>query len=264
LAERQRRKQLKQEKEQEEEARQLERARQEMAKLDAIQSRFLLVIAHELRNPAGVIKNYMQLMRAGYVDEDEWDEYLEKLDLRASQLLDMLDDILELAHLKEMISPSKLQSVDVADVLEEVVDRVRPAAEAKGLDLQAQIQSGPTMLAQRAHLYSLWAHLLDNAIQYTPEGNIEVSLSEGEGLIVSSVRDSGIGISTEELSRLFQEFYRSESAQAEVPLGTGLGLPIVNQIVKNYQGTIQVDSTPGQGSTFTIRLPANPLNEPEI
>jgi signal transduction histidine kinase len=258
LAERLRRNQLKQQKEREEETRQLERARQEMAKLDAIQSRFLLVIAHELRNPAGVIKNYVQLMRGGYVDEDEWDEYLEKLDLRATQLLAMLDDILELAYLKDVAGPSKTKPVGAADILEEVIEQVRPAAEAKGLSLEVQIQSRPTVLAQRAHLHSLWRNLLDNAVQYTPSGRIEASLSEQDGLLVSTVRDTGIGISTEELARLCQEFYRSESAQAQVPLGTGLGLPIVNQIVKIYQGTIQVDSTPGQGSAFTIRLPVGP------
>jgi signal transduction histidine kinase len=258
LSERQRRNQLKQQAELEEQVRQLERARQEIAKLDAIQSRFLLVIAHELRNPAGVIKNYLQLMRAGYVDEGEWDEYLEKLDLRASQLLSMLEDILELAHLKEMLSPLKLKPVAVADVVEEVIQQVLPAAKAKGLDLQLHIQSRPTMLARRDQLRSLWSNLLGNALQYTPRGRIEVSVSEQDGRIVSTVSDTGIGISTEELARIFQEFYRSESAQAQVPLGTGLGLPIVNQIVKNHQGTIQVDSTPGQGSTFTVRLPAGP------
>ncbi len=256
LAERQRRIQLKQQEVQQDEFQQLERARQEMAKLDAIQSRFMLVIAHELRNPAGVIKNYMQLMRAGYVDEDEWDEYLEKLDLRASQLLNMLDDILELAYLKEIHGPTKTKPVAVADVLEEVVKQVQPAADDKGLELVVRTRGRPTMLAQPAHLQSLWTNLINNAIQYTPSGYVKVTLLERGGVIVSKVADTGIGVSTEELGRIFQEFYRSEAAQNQVQLGTGLGLPIVSQIVKTYQGTIQVDSTPGQGSTFTVCLPA--------
>jgi two-component system sensor histidine kinase/response regulator len=256
LAERKRRMLLRKREEREEEDHELERARQEIAKLDAIQSRFMLVVAHELRNPAGVIKNYVQLMRAGYVDEDEWDEYLEKLDLRASQLLDMLDDILELAHLKEMLGPSKLKPVETTDVLEEVVRQVQPAAAAKGLELVVRIRGKPSMMAQRAHLQSLWANLLSNAVRYTPSGRVKVTLFEKDGLIVSRVADTGIGISPEELARIFQEFYRSESAQAQVPLGTGLGLAIVSQIVRDYQGTIQVNSVPEQGTTFTICLPA--------
>jgi signal transduction histidine kinase len=260
LEERLRRQARRQQEEQAEETFQLERARQEMAKLDAIQSRFMLVIAHELRNPAGVIKNYLQLMRAGYVDDDEWDEYLERLDLRAGQLLGMLDDILELAHLKEQLSPSRLQPVAVADILREVARQVEPAAEAKGLELELQIHTGPTIPAQPAHLQSLWRNLLDNAVQYTPRGRVTVTLLEQEGQILSTVIDTGIGISTDELARIFQEFYRSEAAKAEVPFGTGLGLPIVDQIVKNYEGTIQVDSVPGQGSTFTFALPTMPTS----
>jgi signal transduction histidine kinase len=256
LDERRRRLALRQAREREEEARQLERARQETAKLDAMESRFMLVVVHELRNPAGVIKNYLQLMRSGYVDDDEWEEYLEKLDLRAGQLLDMLDDLLELAHLKQMSSPSKLRPVAVADVLEEVARQFQPVADAKGLGFEVEIRARPTVLAQAGHLRSLWTNLMENAIRYTPRGQVRVTLSEQDGQMVSRVADTGIGISTEELGRIFQEFYRSEAAKAGVESGTGLGLSIVNQIVKIYQGTIQVDSTPGQGSTFSVRLPS--------
>jgi signal transduction histidine kinase len=255
LEERQRRAIAAQQKVQEEQAKQLERARQDMAKLDAIQSRFMLVIVHELRNPAGVIKNYLQLMRAGYVDEDEWDEYLEKLDSRASQLLSMLDDILELAHLKERLSPAKLKPVAVADLLRQVIREAQPAAEAKGLELQVQLEGNPIVLAEVGHLRSLWTNLLDNAIQYTPRGHVKITLTEQEGTILSTVSDTGIGIAAEEFSRIFEEFYRSESAQAQVPVGTGLGLPLINQIVKIYQGTISLDSVPGEGSSFTVKLP---------
>lgn len=255
LEERQRRLALEQQKALEEEILQLERTRQEVAKLDAIESRFMLVIVHELRNPAGVIKNYLQLMRAGYVDADEWDEYLEKVDLRAGQLLNMLDDLLELAHLKEMRGSSKLKPVAVADILEQVARRLQPAAQAKGLDFELQIQARPTLLAQPVHLQSLWTNLIDNAIRYTPRGQVRVTLAEQDGQITGMVTDTGIGVSTEELPRIFQEFYRSEAAKAEVELGTGLGLPIVDQIVKIYGGTIRVDSVPGQGSKFIVRLP---------
>jgi signal transduction histidine kinase len=96
---------------------------------------------------------------------------------------------------------------------------------------------------------------VDNALQYTPSGWVRVTLSEEAGLITSQVVDTGIGISTEEVARIFQEFYRSESARTLVPFGTGLGLAIVDQIVRIYRGSIQVDSAPGQGSTFTVSLP---------
>jgi signal transduction histidine kinase len=259
LVERSRRLEARRQKEREEESRELERARREMATLDAIESRFMLVVVHELRNPAGVIKNYLQLMRKGYVDEDEFDDYLLKLDRRASQLLDMLDDLLELAHLKARQEPTKLELVPIAEVVEEVVEKARPAAEAKGLELVAEIETRPVMMAQRSDLQSLWTELVKNAVQYTPDGRVRVSLEEGDGTVTSRVEDTGIGITEDELTRIFEEFYRADPAKSEQELGTGLGLDIVNQIVTNYHGSIRVESTPGVGSTFSLSLPAQEL-----
>lgn len=241
--------------EQEEESLQLERMQQEKAKLDAIESRFTTVLVHELRNPAGVIKNYLQLMRAGYVEADEWDEYLEKVDLRAGQLLSMLDDLLELAHLKGRQGLSKPQEVPVAEALEKVTGRFRPAAEKKGLKFQVEILARPTLLAQPGHVESLWSHLIENALAYTSQGRVTVTLAEEANQIVASVSDTGMGISSEDLTRIFQEFYRSPAAREQVELGTGLGLPIVNQIVEIYEGSIRVDSEPGEGTTFRVTLP---------
>ena len=85
-----------------------------------------------------------------------------------------------------------------------------------------------------------------------------MALDEQDGIMVTRVTDTGIGVATDELARIFEEFYRSDSAKAESELGTGLGLPIAGQIVKIYQGTIQVNSTPGHGSSFSIHLPLAP------
>lgn len=255
LEERETRLRQKEREQQAEDTEQLERARRDIAKLDAIQSRFMLVIAHELRDPAGVIKNYLQLMRGGYVAEAEWDEYLEKLDQRATQLLHMLDDILELAHLKSTTGTSGLTAVNAADILHSAIRRLQPRAENKGLTLDVSIEAQPEVVARPAHLQSLWTNLIGNAIQYTPAGRIAVALWEEDDQVVSTVADTGIGMSTEELARIFQEFYRTELAQAEVPLGTGLGLSIVDQILRIYEGSIEVDSVPGQGSIFTFMLP---------
>jgi signal transduction histidine kinase len=154
-----------------------------------------------------------------------------------------------------MLNLSKLQQVAAVELLEGVVEKLQPLAKAKGLALEREIQAHPTILAQPAHLESLWTNLIENAINYTLRGRVRVTLDEQNAQMVTVVSDTGIGISTEELTRIFQDFYRSEAAKAQVELGTGLGLPIVNQIVKIYQGTIGLDSTPGQGSSFNVSLP---------
>lgn len=247
--------------EEEEDVLEMERTRQERAKLDAFESRFTIMVVHELRNPAGVIKNYLQLMRGGYVDDDEWDEYLEKLDLRAGQLLSMLDDLLELANLKGRQGLSRPREVGVAEALERVAGRFRAAAEKKGLDFQLEILARPTILAQPTHIESLWSHLIENALDYTPRGRVVVALDEEGDQIVASVRDTGVGISTEEITRIFQDFFRADEARELVEFGTGLGLPIVNQIVQVYDGSVHVDSTPGEGSTFSVALPKAPPSD---
>jgi signal transduction histidine kinase len=234
----------------------LARTRHEQAKFDAIESRFMLTVVHELRNPAGVIKNYLQLLRGGYVDEAEWDEYLAKLEDRAGQLIEMLDDLLELAHLKaRQTETGRLEPVDAADVLKKVAARFRPRAEAAGLEFRIDIAGRPTLPARPAHLESLWAHLIDNAVRYTNQGRVIVSLDQIPGQLITCVADTGIGMSTESLTRIFEEFYRGEQARETVEVGTGLGLPIVHQIVRLYDGSVEVDTAPGEGSRFTVSLP---------
>ncbi|NIV36253.1 MAG: hypothetical protein GWN58_44440, partial [Anaerolineae bacterium] len=161
----------------------------------------------------------------------------------------------ELAHLKEIPTTSKLSPVDAAAILEAVASGFLPDAEAKGLDLRVQIQASPTILAQPGHLRSLWKHLIDNAIRYTSRGQITVTLDEQDGRVVTSVTDSGIGVSTDELSRIFEEFYRADSAREKVELGTGLGLPIVNQVVK-VPGLDPDRLQSGEGQYVPDRSPA--------
>lgn len=250
----------------EEELLQLERTQREQAKLDAIESRFMLVVVHELRNPAGVIKNYLQLLRGGYVDPEEEGEYLARIDDRAGHLLAMLDDLLELGHLKSrQVDAEHPAPTDAAAVLDRVAARLRPRAESSGLDLRVDVQARPHVSILPAHLESLWSHLIDNALRYTPRGHVAVTVEMVDDALVTCVSDTGIGISTEDLRRIFEEFYRSDAARAQVELGTGLGLAIVGQILRLYRGMVEIDSTPGEGSTFVVSLPviANDREEPK-
>jgi len=163
---------------------------------------------------AGVIKSYLRYMRSGYADASETDECLGKLEQRADQLLAMLDDILELAYLKANTGPFKSAPVQAAEVLEEVVGNLQSAAEAKGLQLIVHLHGRPVVPVKPNHLRSLWTRLIDNAIRYTPEGQVIVTLDEEGGWLVATVADTGIGISDEDLRCVFQEFYRSQSARA--------------------------------------------------
>jgi len=242
----------------EEEARELARAKAELEKLDAIESRFMLSMVHILRAPVAVLQNSIQLIRQGYVPPEEQPEVLERAEQRAGELLATLDDLLLLAYLKEGVGSTKREAVSLADVLEQVLVALRPQAERQRLTVTLDIRDRPLMTAHPDHIKALWTHLLSNAVRYTPPGGrVTAFLQTDAARAVGGVTDTGIGIRLEEIPRIFEDFYRSEEAREMQETGTGLGLPIVQKVVERYGGTIEVESAPGQGSTFRFILPLN-------
>lgn len=242
----------------EEEARELARAKAELEKLETIESRFMLTMVHILRAPVAVLQNSIQLIRKGYVPPEEQPALLERAEQRADELLTTLDDLLLLAYLKEGVGLTKAETVSVADVLEGVLATLKGQADQQGLTVMVEAADRPHVTANPDYIKLLWTHLLGNAIRYTPEGGrITVSLrtDQEQGRVVGTVSDTGIGVAVEDIARIFEEFYRTEEAKAMQETGTGLGLPIVQQVVEMYGGTIEVESAVGQGSTFRFTLP---------
>ena len=245
----------------EREATELSRAKEELEKLDQIKSQFMLKVAHELRAPLAAIQSYINLVLAGYLSEDEMQSTLTRVQARLQEALDMVADLLQLARLKQAKDQllDKASPQPAAKVLEEVCDLLREQARSKQQRLEVKIQARPTVVIHRDHLRQIWTNLISNAIKYTPPGGqITVTLGTDDNHLVSSVEDSGIGISEEDLPNLFQEFFRTAQAKASGEIGTGLGLSIVKQIIESYHGTIQVTSRLGQGSRFLFSLPLSP------
>jgi two-component system sensor histidine kinase/response regulator len=240
----------------EEEAKELTRANVELEKLDAMKSRFMLTVAHELRAPVAAIQGYLGLILDGYAGDDE-KEMITTAHHRCGELLEMIHDLLALAHMKEKATAVKKQkTVSVAAALDEVVDLMRAEAQRKGLTLTVKTSKRPEMLADDEHLKQLWTNLISNGIKYTPRGgSVVASLDEKDGRIVGVVSDTGIGIAGDDLPRIFEEFYRTPQAKQMEEHGTGLGLPIVKEIVETYGGSIDVESKLGEGTTVTFTLP---------
>jgi two-component system sensor histidine kinase/response regulator len=240
--------------------RQLERRqlRREAEQLETIEGRFMLTMVHILRAPVAVLQNSIQLIRKGYVPLEEQSALLERAEQRAGELLTTLDDLLLLAYLKESVGLAKTETVSGADVLEGVLATLKGQADQQGVTVTAEVTDRPHVMANPDHIKALWTHLLSNAIRYTPEGGrITVSLwtDQEQGQVIGAVSDTGIGVAVEDIPRIFEDFYRTEEAKAMQETGTGLGLPIVQQVVEKYGGTIEVESVVGQGSTFRFTLP---------
>jgi len=242
----------------EEEARELARAKAELEKLEAIESRFMLTMVHILRAPVAVLQNSLQLIRKGYVPPEEQPALLERAEQRAGELLTTLDDLLLLAYLKEGVGLTRAAKVSVAEMLAVALATLKGQADQQGVTVTVETADQPYVLANSDHIKALWMHLLSNAIRYTPAGGqVRVSLrtDQERGQVMGEVSDTGIGIAVEDIPRIFEEFYRTEEAKAMQETGTGLGLPIVQQVVEKYGGTIEVESVVNQGSTFRFTLP---------
>lgn len=243
----------------EREAAELARAKEEMERLDRFKSAFMLQVAHELRAPVAALQSFLIAILKGYIPPDQQQEVLQRAIDRSQELLELIDDLLNLASAREAQTPQKRRRVSLADVLDGVVSLVRAQAEEKGISLIVEVHQRPWVEANPEQMKQLWTNLISNAIKYTPAGGqVTITLdNEGEWAI-GIVEDTGIGIAPEDQARIFEEFYRTPQAKEVAPYGTGLGLPLVKRIVEGHGGTIEVQSALGKGSRFTFRLPVAP------
>jgi signal transduction histidine kinase len=180
-----------------------------------------------------------------------------KAEARACDQLELIGDLLDLAHIQQATQEANVESVDAASVLRDVVDMMQAEIDAKSLDLAVERPpSGAPVRASEDHIKQVWTNLVSNAVKYTPEGGkVRASVSVEGDHVVGSVRDSGIGIAPEDLDRIFENFYRTQAAKEMARHGTGLGLSIVKGIVHHYGGRIWVESELGKGSKFSFELP---------
>ena len=242
----------------EKDAKRLAAEKSELERIDAIKSQFTLLVAHELRAPVAAIQSYLKLILEGYVPEEKQMEILRKAERRARDQLELITDLLDLAHLRDADARIPVAPLDISVPLRETVDLLRAQADESGVTIGVQTEANlPPIRINEENIKRLWINLISNAIKYNrPDGTVEISAGRhSNGQIICAVRDTGIGISEEDQERIFHDFVRTEQAKKKEPHGTGLGLSIAKRIVENYGGRIWVESVPGEGSTFTFTLP---------
>lgn len=241
----------------EEEARELARAKEELERLDRFKTAFTLTVAHELRAPLNALQSFLLAILKGYIPPEEQQEVLERAVQRVQDLLDLVDDLLKLAAARSEKGLEKREPVPLADVLEKVAPLFQKEAEARGVAWEMEARARPVVQADPDQMAQVWSNLISNAVKYTPAGGrVRVVLEERDGWAVGTVEDTGIGIAPQDRERIFEEFYRTPQAKEMAPRGTGLGLPLVKQIVEAHGGSITVESEVGRGSRFVFRLPS--------
>ena len=228
-----------------------------MEQLDRVKSSFTLTVAHELRAPVAAIQSYLRLILDGYIPPEQQRQYLVRAEQRASAQLELISDLLDLARLQNPDLQVKIEPVDLAQSLREVCDLMGSYAQEKQIQFSVSIPETEIIIAANPkHIQQLWTNLVSNAIKYTNEGGaVDVTMTVQEEQVITTVRDTGIGIAPEDIARIFEEFYRTKAAKAFVQMGTGLGLALVKRIVETYHGQIDLQSKVEEGSTFTVTLP---------
>ena len=231
---------------------------EELRRLERVRIDFVANVSHELRTPLTSIKGFTETLREGALeDPGNARRFLDIIRKHTDRIITVVDDLLTLSRMEGAEAPLNLAELDLSDLVDEVVQGLGPAASAKRLALSVALARPAPFRGARARLVQVVTNLLDNAVKYTPEGGrVTVALTRTEGLYALAVSDTGVGIEPWHLGRIFERFYRADKARSREMGGTGLGLAIVKHIVQAHGGTVAVASTVGQGSTFTVRLPA--------
>jgi two-component system phosphate regulon sensor histidine kinase PhoR len=229
--------------------------------LDRLKSDFVAKVSHELRSPLSTIHEQLAMVIGDLVGTEPQQHLLTRAKEKTQALITLIGDLLDLSRIEEGLICREPKPVRLEELLKNIVDflAVRAAAKNQSLTLSVSARDLPELQADPVALESIFGNLITNALTYTPEGGrIRVELDRTGINLRVKVADSGFGIAEKHLDKIFDRFYRVKDDKTRYITGTGLGLPIVKGLVDSLGGIIEVASTPGEGSTFSVLLPAKP------
>ncbi|MCC9654998.1 PAS domain S-box protein [Rhodopirellula halodulae] len=239
---------------------------EQLAEMDARKNEFLAVLAHELRNPLAPVSNAAELLPLCKENPQEVMEIAEILQAQSSQLVRLIDDLMDLSRITRGKIQLQKESVSMVDILQTSVSSVRPSCLARGHQLNVDLSpgNGVVVMGDRVRLAQVFTNLLNNACKYTPSGGaIDVGCEVSDGFVEVFVADNGVGISPEDAEGIFEMFTQVESSVTRSQGGLGIGLTLVQQLVGLHDGVVVLDQTyEGPGSRFVVRLPIS--NQTEI
>jgi signal transduction histidine kinase len=237
----------------------IETARAEAEEANRAKDQFLATISHELRNPLSPILAWARMLRLGQVDPQKSRRAVEVIERNAAMLAQLIDDLLDVSRIVSGKLRLDMRPMELAPILEATVEAVRPAAEARQVELHAALDaSHARILGDPARLQQVAWNLLTNAVKFTARGGrIDVSLIEHpDGRVEFRVSDDGIGIPSRALPHIFDRFWQAEGHASEQRQGLGLGLAIVRHVTELHGGIVSVHSDgEGRGTSFTVTLP---------
>jgi two-component system, OmpR family, phosphate regulon sensor histidine kinase PhoR len=227
--------------------------------LEKVRQDFVANVSHELRTPLTTIKGYSETLLDGALQEDVAFQFVQIIKKHADRLEKIVEDLLTLSKIEARNFSLRREQLSIGEVIEDVLELLREPAEKKAITL-SKGEIGPALFfsGERGYLEQILVNLLDNAVKYGRHGGfVRISATEKSlGEIQVSVADDGEGIPMEDLSRIFERFYRVDKGRSKELGGTGLGLSIVKHLVQAHGGGVWAESQPGKGSTFYFTLPS--------
>jgi len=232
---------------------------------EQLRADFIANASHELRTPLAAVTGFIETLR-GHAKDDPAarDQFLNIMGVEAARMRRLIDDLLSLSRIEmnEHVKPEG--RIDLESVVRQAANALKPLAAQDGISLTVKAAAGlPPVVGEQDELVQLFQNLVHNAIKYGREGGkVEISLGQSDGQVSAAVRDDGEGIAPTAIPRLTERFYRVDVKRSRERGGTGLGLAIVKHIVSRHQGRLSIESKLGEGSTFTVFLPAAPPETP--
>jgi two-component system phosphate regulon sensor histidine kinase PhoR len=228
-----------------------------LERLERVRKDFVANVSHELRTPLTAIRGYAEtLLDGGLEDLQNNRRFVEVILSQATRLSNIAADLLSLSELESSGVTAPPHPVSIRAALESALRTVESAARLQGVKLLYEKLEDVTVIGHELRLEQIFINLLDNAVKFNrPSGEVQIEMRAKNGKVNILIGDTGIGIPSEDLPRVFERFYRVDKARSRALGGTGLGLSIVKHAVEQMGGTIRVDSRLGEGSEFTIELP---------
>lgn len=231
---------------------------QQLQSANRLKDEFLATLSHELRTPLNAVLGYARMLQSGAIAEEKIPQALDVIDRNAAALAQIVEDVLDVSRIVLGKARLKMQPVDVVAVVEDAIETVKPAVDAKGLHLKCYFGHGTAAVSgDHSRLQQVVWNLLSNAVKFTPrDGRIDVRVDEHDSRVEIVVTDTGIGFPASFRPHLFERFRQAESGTTRLHGGLGLGLAIAQHIVEMHGGTIGAESPgEGKGATFRVALP---------
>jgi signal transduction histidine kinase len=229
-------------------------------------SQFMATMSHELRTPLNAIVGYADLLDsevAGTINTEQR-SYLSRLMVSARHLLDLITQVLEFERISTGVERPFMDLVNVTAVLEETLTLVAPVAAQKRLALRAEVPDGLTFVTDATKVRQIVLNLLSNAVKYTEQGEILLKAQLSPSGLIIEVADTGIGIDPKDQARIFDPFWQADRSLTRKAGGAGLGLAIADRFTRLIDGSLRVESEPGVGTKFYLKLPAGVLPEHQV